>query len=710
MTAAEDFPYRWAATGRGSRGAPRSALPVAEHSVVFVRSADGRDPHGDLWALDLVTGAESLLVAAAELAADDSDLPAAERARRERLREGGAGITAFSVDPAGEVACFALGGRLYAVDLPAALAGAAAVRELAVPGPVVDPVVGPGGIAWHAQGRVWCAEADGSAVRALTPDDGAQWGLADFIAAEELERMRGLWWAPDGAALLVTRVDDADVPCWWISDPSKPQSPAREHRYPAAGATNATVSLWLVPLAGEVREVLRVGPATADPDRPAAGHGFEYLAQVSWRDGDALAQLLTRDQRSTSVLAIDAGGTPREVANWSDDCWVDVLAGLPRWHRDGRLLTLRRDRAADRLRLFADEEPISPPQLQLRSVLGATADGIVVRAAVAPATSDLLLLTAEGPTTLVTDGWYNGTLHHDQLVLTGAQSLPGSQPAWSTSVHRITRTGLAQGTALASRAEAPGITPAPRFGAIGDIQFAILLPTAGTGTDLPVLMLPYGGPHAQKVMAAAPAFIEAQWWADRGYAVVVADGRGMPGVSPTWERAVAGDLATAPLDDQVRALDEVARLLPDAVDLTRVGIMGWSFGGYLSALAVLRRPDRFHAAVAGAPVTEWALYDTAYTERYLGHPAQQPAAYRASSLLPLAPELTRPLLLIHGLADDNVVAAHTLQLSSALLAAGRTHSVLPLTAVTHMTPQPVVAANLMTAQAHFLDTHLRPRG
>ena len=129
---------------------------------------------------------------------------------------------------------------------------------------------------------------------------------------------------------------------------------------------------------------------------------------------------------------------------------------------------------------------------------------------------------------------------------------------------------------------------------------------------------------------------------------------------------------------------------------------GWSFGGYLAALAVLRRPDVFHAAIAGAPVTEWRLYDTHYTERYLGDPAVKPEQYDASSLLPLAPQLERPLLLIHGLADDNVVAAHTLQLSAALLAAGRAHEVLPLVGVTHMTPQETIAENLLLHQLEFL--------
>jgi len=164
---------------------------------------------------------------------------------------------------------------------------------------------------------------------------------------------------------------------------------------------------------------------------------------------------------------------------------------------------------------------------------------------------------------------------------------------------------------------------------------------------------------------------------------------------------VRGDLATPALEDQVAALEAVAAAYPDDVNTSRVGIRGWSFGGYLSALAVLRRPDVFHAAVAGAPVTEWRLYDTGYTERYLGLPQEEPDNYDSTSLLPLAPGLTRPLLIIHGLADDNVVVAHSLRLSSALLAAGRPHAVLPLSGVTHMTPQEIVAENLLRAEVDF---------
>jgi len=200
---------------------------------------------------------------------------------------------------------------------------------------------------------------------------------------------------------------------------------------------------------------------------------------------------------------------------------------------------------------------------------------------------------------------------------------------------------------------------------------------------------------------AMAAYGTSQWFADQGYAVVVVDGRGTPGRGSGWERALRLDLASAVLEDQLDALAALAAEEP-RLDLSRVAIRGWSFGGYLAALAVLRRPDVVHTAIAGAPVTDWRLYDTFYTERYLGHPDEHPEAYERSSLLDEAAGLSRPLLLIHGLADDNVVSAHTLQMSARLLAAGRPHEVLPLTGVTHMASQEDVAENLLLLQLDFL--------
>ena len=221
---------------------------------------------------------------------------------------------------------------------------------------------------------------------------------------------------------------------------------------------------------------------------------------------------------------------------------------------------------------------------------------------------------------------------------------------------------------------------------------------------LPVLLDPYGGPHAQRVLRARGAYLVPQWFAEQGFAVVIADGRGTPARGPAWERAVAGDLADPVLEDQVDALAAAAGRFAD-LDTGRVAIRGWSFGGYLAALAVLRRPDVFHAGIAGAPVTDWRLYDTHYTERYLGLPGSNAEAYDRSGLLSLAERSVvspRPLMLIHGLADDNVVVAHTLRLSAALLGAGYPHQVLPLTGITHMASQETVAENLLLLQLDFL--------
>src|SRR2546429_99585 len=243
-----------------------------------------------------------------------------------------------------------------------------------------------------------------------------------------------------------------------------------------------------------------------------------------------------------------------------------------------------------------------------------------------------------------------------------------------------------------TRAAPPRSPPRPALERVTDRRLPTgLLPPRQhvAGGKLPVLVDVYGGPGRQEVLAARSKWVLRQWWADAGFAVVVVDNRGTPGVSPSFEKVIHRRVADVVLGDQVDALHALAEKHPD-LDLSRVAMRGWSFGGWLSALGVLRRPDVYHVAVAGAPVSDWALYDTAYTERYLGLPADGPDAYAHHSLIELAqeppvrPSDARPILLIHGLVDDNAVAAHTLRLSAALLGPGRAHAMLPLTAATHM--------------------------
>jgi dipeptidyl-peptidase-4 len=411
-----------------------------------------------------------------------------------------------------------------------------------------------------------------------------------------------------------------------------------------------------------------------------------------------------RDQRALRVLRVDpATGATATVHEQTDPLWVDIVPGVPAHTASGALVTVG-DVDGSR-RLVVDGEPVTPAALQVRDVGDVDGDVVLFRASADDPTSIGLWTWGPDGVAALAGGAavHSGRLVGGTLVVT-RQDL--DTDGTTTTVHR-------DGTErrIPSFADLPGLTPRVTLLSAGEraLRTAVLLPTGHEpGTPLPVLMDPYGGPHAQRVLAARAPHLTSQWFADQGFAVVVVDGRGTPGRGPEFERAVHGDLAAPVLQDQVDALHAVAQRYPD-LDLTRVGIRGWSFGGYLAALAVLRRPDVFHAAVAGAPVTDWALYDTHYTERYLGRPDTDPEAYARSSLIADAPALTRPLLLVHGLADDNVVAAHTLRLSSALLAAGRPHSVLPLSGVTHMTPQEVVAENLLLLQVQFLKEALHRR-
>ena len=724
-----DYPLLAARSGRFRFGAPRSFSPTADgRGIAFIRSRDGLTAAGDLWWLDLGVpgGQEQLLLASDDvLTAHAEDLPPAERARRERMREGSMGITTYSMDSSGTCVVFAMSGKLFRFDLPPDIGR---LVELEVPGPVVDPRISPDGllVAWHAEGRLWLSPTDIADPHPLTPDDGGSWGLADFVAAEELERIRGFWWAPDSASLLVERVDDDAVAQWWISDPAWPDAPPRPVRYPAAGTTNARLELWHVCLDGNATRLLELGP----------GNDHEYLATVEWSDRGAVALTLDRSQRNAVIHRFsrpsesiptrqqptaNAPAKPTRAAAapsaelvavasraLADSDWIDIVHGVPTIAPDGALVTVERDLERDRMRVHIDGHPIGPDELQVRSVIEARPEGVLATVATNHERSDLVLIGRDGSLrTLVDDGWVLAVARGDLIVVT---STTVHDRAWRTRVFALTDDDLRELATVASFTEDPPVTPSPRFSRCGGIPYAVLLPEDPVSGPLPILMTPYGGPHAQRVMSAGPAMLESQWLANQGFAVVIADGRGTPGISPSWERQISGDLATGVLADQVSVLDEVISELGDLVDGSRVGIMGWSFGGYLSALAVLARPDRFHAAVAGAPVTDWRIYDTAYTERYLGDPHVDAGPYELSDLIRRAPDLCRPLMLVHGMVDDNVVAAHTLRLSSALLAAGKPHSVLPLTGVSHMTPQPVVSANLLRLQCDFLCEHLQVTG
>ncbi|MBK6017077.1 prolyl oligopeptidase family serine peptidase [Streptomyces sp. MBT53] len=697
-TETDSFPRRHARTQRFTLGAPRAFSVAPDGSrIVFLRSSSGTDRANSLWVLDPAGGEERVAADPGALLGGASEhLSTEEQARRERAREGGAGIVGYATDSEVELASFALSGRLFTAELRAGTA-----RELTVPGPVIDPRPAPDGrhIAYVAGGALRVVGAEGEGDRALAEPESDQvtYGLAEFIAAEEMSRTRGFWWSPDSDRLLVARADDTPVRRWWIADPAHPEREPRRVAYPAAGTANAEVRLYVIALNGVRTEVVW--------DRAR----YPYLARVHWSAAGApLLLVQARDQRSQLFLAVDPDtGTTRMVHADEDPVWLDLFPGLPCWSPSGRLVRIA-DEGGARV-LAVGERPLTGPQLHVRAVLDVSDDNVLVAAsagedAAAPEIGEVHVYRVNelGLERVSQEPGVHSAVRAGgvTVLLSAVPDRPGTQV-------QVLREGKKTVT-IASYAEDPGMSPRITFteGGARRVPCALLMPRDYDGTSpLPVLLDPYGGPHGQRVVAAHNAHLTSQWFADQGFAVLVADGRGTPGRSPAWEKAIRDDLAAVVLEDQIDALHALAADFP--LDLDRVAIRGWSFGGYLAALAALRRPDVFHAAVVGAPVTDLRLYDTHYQERYIGHPAEQPEVYRRNSViddagLVDAAEPHRPMLIVHGLADDNVVVAHSLRLSSALLAAGRPHEVLPLSGVTHMTPQETVAENLLLLQLDFL--------
>ncbi len=484
-----------------------------------------------------------------------------------------------------------------------------------------------------------------------------------------------------------------------------PERKPAEVAYPAAGTPDAEVRLFVMDLEGDRTEVVW--------DREA----FPYLAQVHWSSAGApLLLVQARDQRSQRYLAVDPEtGATRLVHVDEDPVWLDLFPGVPAWAPDGRLVRIA-DEGGARV-LAVGDRPLTGSQLHVQAVLDIGESDILISAvagedAVEPEIGQIHVYRVNE---LGIERISEGVGVHS-AVRSGALSVVVSAvPEEPGTAAWVVRDGKRL-FRVASFAQEPVLTARVTLteGGARRIPCAVLLPSDYQESDgpLPVLLDPYGGPHGRRVVAAHNPHLTSQWFADQGFAVVVADGRGAPGRSPAWEKAVRDDFGLT-LDDQIDALEGLAGRFP--LDLSRVAIRGWSYGGYLAGLAALRRPDVFHAAVVGAPVTDWRLYDTHYTERYLGDPARQPEVYAANSLvtddgLSEPASEVRPMMIVHGLADDNVVVAHALRLSSALLAAGRPHEVLPLSGVTHMTPQEQVAENLLLLQVDFLKRSLGMSG
>jgi dipeptidyl-peptidase-4 len=688
--------------------------------ALFLRSAP-RDPTLKLYELTLATGQErELLTPAQLLGGAGENLSAEEKARRERARQSLKGFTSFQLSKDGARLLVTLSGKLYVVDR-------VSLKITELPGKGwIDPRFSPNGgyvAAAGADRELHVINLNTSPVteRAVTTGATAaiSHGTAEFVAQEEMSRPRGYWWSPDSLTILCQETDDSGVETRYVADALHPEAEPTKFFYPRAGTPNAKVRLLLLDPIGSDKSIPVTWDATA----------FPYLTHVVWAR-NSLPTLLVqnREQTEERLLAVDTdNGATRELLRETDAAWLnldDNAAGStgerrpPLWLADGEsfLWTTER-RGAWQVELHDATgqliREITPVSFNYRGLVGIDEDSGAVFVRGGPDPREVHLwsfpIMGGGKGQLLSQGrgLHSATfVPESRLVIRTTDLFDGT---WRTEIRSADDDRVV--ATLPSVAEALPRAPSTELTrTIGERAFDAALTRPRNFTKdkkYPVILLVYAGPTSKRVTADARGFLPDQWMADQGYIVVRLDGRGTPWHGRDWERAIKGNFIDIALDDQVAGLRSLASLYPE-LDLARVGVTGWSFGGYFSAMATIRRPDFFKAGVAGAPVITWENYDTHYTERYLGLPAVAPEAYRVSNVTTYASQLERPLLLIHGLTDDNVYFQHTLQLADALYLAGKPYELLPMLG-THMVNDPLVKLRQQTRIIEFLNRALQPR-
>jgi dipeptidyl-peptidase-4 len=658
--------------------------------VTFLFSEDGSLTR-QLHAFDLTTGTRRLLVDGSSGGVTEESLSLEEKLRRERKRELGLGVTSYAWAARGDTLLVPLAGGLSVKSGPDG-----ALRQLVAPGdaPILDPQMSRDGrhVAFVRDAEIYVVPAAGGAPRQITEGargTGKTHGLAEFIAQEEMQRDHGFWWSWDGKHIAYAEVDETHIPAYRIVHQGKDATGAaaqEDHGYPFAGASNAVVRLGVVPAQGGRMVWLELDMDGAARD-PATGKPDIYLARVHWMpDGRLMAELQDRAQTRLDLVTFDLRTGKRQVLlTETSQPWINLHAlfrpiedgphaGGFLWgsERSGFQHLYLHDRAGKLVRQLTEGEwvvvaLVGVDEQRGRVYFTATKDGVTERHLYA------VPLDGGAPQRLTSEPGI-----HEVVLDPGLERYVDTH-ASLTHPPRVTVRSLGDGAVVATiydqvdpRIARLGLEP-PELVTLQSrdgvtLHGAIYRPPPGKGhAPYPVIVSVYGGPHAQRVDHGWQLTVDmrAQYLRSLGFLVFKLDNRGSAWRGLAFEAALDRDMGNIEVQDQV---DGVRWLVAQGLaDPTRVGIYGWSYGGYLAAMCLMRAPDTFHVAVAGAPVTHWDGYDTHYTERYMGTPQNNPRGYAESSVMHHVAGMRGKLLLVHGLIDENVHFRHTARLINALI-------------------------------------------
>jgi len=676
-------------------------------AVVFLRGG-ARDPVLRLYEFAIADRSlREILTPEKLLQGADEKLTAEERSRRERERQSLRGFTSFQLSKDASKLLVALSSRLYLVAR-----SDGHVTEL--PGRNwIDPHFSPDGraVAAVSGGELHVIELEKMTDTTLTSgaSETLTHGTAEFVAQEEMDRHEGFWWSPDSQSIVYQETDNSGVESRFIADPLHPETAPAKNFYPRAGTQNAKVRLGIVARAGgDTRWV--------EWNREK----YPYLARVVWKETAAPLCMVVqnRAQQEELLLAVDpATDATRELLRENDAAWLNLdHKPMPVWLKDGRQFLWTTERGGGwQVELHSADgklvRAITPSDFQFDELIDVNETDRSIVASGGPDSRErhlyrFSLETKAEPQRLTREpGRHLGVFGENKETFLHRFDLLDGRAGWEV-LHSADALQIA---ALPSVAERPSSLPKVellRTEGARPMDAAIVRPRDfNKGSRYPVILDVYAGPGHKQVLAQPDRYMIDQWMANRGYIVVAIDGRGTPGHGRDWERAIRGNLIEVALADQIAGLQALAKHEP-AMDLKRVGVVGWSFGGYFSAMAAMQKPDVFCCAVVGAPVVTWENYDTHYTERYLGLPSENADGYRKSNVLIYASNLTRPLLLIHGLTDDNVYFQHSVQLSEALFQAGKGFNFLPLLG-THMVSEPLLRLRRQTRVIDFFSAELK---